>query len=72
MKKGKLQTLAMNSWMRVYAGRGPLASSESNMSCTISTFSIRANVVGDSEEVAIVYNSAAFFLRGKTRREVPL
>ena len=72
MNKGKIQTLAMNSWMRVYFGRAPHASSESSMSCTMSTFSMRASVVGDSDEVALVSKSAAFLLRDKERREVPL
>ena len=71
-EKGKIRTLAMNSWMRVYAGRGPPARSESSMSCTMSTFLMRARVVGDSEEVALVSKIAAFLLRGKEIREVPL
>ena len=62
MTKEKIQTLAMNSWMWVYVGRGQPANSESNMSCTMSTFSMRANVVGDSEEVALVSKRAAFLL----------
>jgi hypothetical protein len=70
--KENIQTLAMNSWMRVYAGRGPPASSDSNISCTMSTFSIRARVLGDSEDVTLVSKRAAFLLRGKERREVPL
>ena len=36
------------------------------------TFSMRASVVGDSEEVAFVSNWAAFLLRSKERREVSL
>ena len=72
MKKRKIQNLAMNSWMHVYAGRGPPASSESSMSCNMSTFFMKASVVGNSEEVALVYKRAAFLLRGKDRREVPL
>jgi hypothetical protein len=38
----------------------------------MSTFSMRASVVGDTEEVALVSKRAAFLLRGKERREVPL
>jgi len=38
----------------------------------MSTFSIRASVVGESEEVALVSKTAAFLLRGKESREVPL
>jgi hypothetical protein len=67
-----IQTLAMNSCMRVYAGRGPPARSESSMSCTMSTFFMTASVVGESEEVALVSKRAAFLLRGKESREVPL
>ena len=62
----------MNSCMRVYAGRGPLVSFESNMSCTISTFLMRASVLGDSEEVPLISKRAAFLLRGNEIREVPL
>ena len=69
--KGK-QTLAMNFWMRIYAERGPPASSESSMNYTMSTFPMRARVVGDSEEVALVSKRAAFLLRSRERREVPL
>ena len=72
LTKGKIQTLAMNSWMRVYAGRGPPASSDSSMSYTMSTFFMRASVLGHSEEVALVSKKTAFLLRGKERREVPL
>ena len=72
MPKKNIQTFAMNSWMRVYAGRGPPARSESSMSCTMSTFSMKASVVGDSKEVAFVSKRAAFLLRDKERREVPL
>ena len=72
LTKGSIQTLAMNSWMRVYAGRGHPATSESNISWTMSTFLMRASVLGDSEEVALVSKRAAFLLRGKERREVPL
>jgi hypothetical protein len=68
----KIQTLAMNSWMRVYAGRGPPATSESNISWTMSTFSMRESVLKASEDVAVVSKRAAFLLRGKDRREVPL
>ena len=72
MTKEKIQTLAMNSCMRVYVGKGPPASSKSSMSCTMSTFSMRASVLGDSEEVALISKRAAFLLRGKEIREVPL
>ena len=72
MTKGKIQTLAMSSCMQVCASKGPPASSESNMCCTMSTFSMRASVLGDSEEVALIFKRAAFLLRGKERREVPL
>ena len=72
LTKEKIQTLAMNSWMQVYARGGPLASSKSSMSCTMSTFFMRASVVGDSEEVALVSKRAAFLLRGKERKKMPL
>ena len=72
MPKENIQTLAMNSWMRVYARRGPPARSESSMSCTMFTFSMRESVVGESKEVALVSKKAAFLLRGKEKREVPL
>jgi hypothetical protein len=38
----------------------------------MSTFSMRESMVGDSREVAVVSKRAAFLLRGKERREVPL
>ena len=72
MTKWNIQTLAMNSWMRVYAGRGPSAKLESCMNCTMSTFFIKASMLGASEDVALVSKRAASLLRGKERREVPL
>ena len=72
MTKGNIQTLAMNSWMRVYAGRGPPTSLESSMSCTMSTFFMRASMLGASKDVALVSRKVAFLLRGKERKEVPL
>ena len=62
----------MNFWMWVYVGKGPRASSESSMSYTMSTFFMRASVLGNSKDVALVSNRAAFLLRGKEKREVPL
>ena len=67
-----IQTLAMNSWMRVYVGRGPPVSSNISMSCTMSTFFMRASVLGAFEDVALVSKRAAFLLRGKERKEVSL
>ena len=72
MTKRNIQTLAMNFWIRVYAGRGPPASLESSMSCTMSTLLMRASVLIASKDVALVSKRAAFLLRGKERREVPL
>jgi hypothetical protein len=72
MTKENIQILAMNSWMRVYAGRGPPASYESSMSCIMSTFFMRASVLGDSAEVALISKRTTFFLRGKERIEVSL
>jgi len=38
----------------------------------MSTFSMRERVLGASKEVALVSKRAAFLLRGKERKEVPL
>jgi hypothetical protein len=38
----------------------------------MSIFFIRKSVLGGSEDVAVVSKRAAFLLRGKDRREVPL
>ena len=72
MTKKNIQTSAMNSWMRVYAGRGPLASSDSSMSCTMSIFFMRASVLGASEDVTLVSKKTTFLFRGKEIREVSL
>ena len=72
MTKRNIQTSAMNSWMRVYAGRGPPASSDSSMSCTMSIFFMRASVLGASEDVTLVSKKTTFLFRGKEIREVPL
>lgn len=67
-----IQTLAMNSCMQVYTRRGPPASPTSNMSCTMSTFWIRAIVLGAFKGMAFVSKRAAFLLQGKEKNEVSL
>ena len=42
------------------------------MNCTMSTFSIKASVLGDFKDVTLISKRAAFRLQGKERSEVPL
>jgi hypothetical protein len=57
--------------MKVYARRGPLASSEPNISCITSTFFMMASMLGASEDVALGSKKVAFLLQNKERKEVP-
>jgi hypothetical protein len=67
MTNGNIQTLAMNSWVRVYVRREPIASSESNIGCTMFTFFMRASVLSAFEDVVFVSKNAAFLLRGRKK-----